>query len=430
MNSILKLLFFVACFGMVAGCEKDEIFRDQDDPMLKKVVKVMVQPCSSTDVLTKAETDWQNINEALQNAGPGETVQLATGTFYLHKSVVCWNFDGTFRGSGMNETKIQTVPGELFDVSECPPIHWTFEENDGGFMFCFPQNFTTDERTVTVSDLSIVASEPTTPYIRWKNSDLNEPTEFNSLQAINVFYTNLDNDLANPIDLNVHFKNISIKGEKDEKYIHEGLSIFYGLAAFGLSSGTFEAKNVCIENASNCIAPYAFYGDDATVTVKNSSLKSCIHGIHSFLTHSWTIINNDIEDSKLGVVMLKQSISGEIPEGVDGISFVKNNRIHFEYQLGLGVGIQNVNNVEIKNNTFVGSSMFGGIGGAGAITGGENWMIKDNDFCGVVPQPPFNCTIWLNNLTNSEIKNNSNQILGGPGAAKPSNFIGEGLECN
>ena len=55
--------------------------------------------------------------------------------------------------------------------------------------------------------------------------------------------------------------------------------------------------------------------------------------------------------------------------------------------------------------------------------------IKDNDFCKVVPGPPNNCTISLNNIKNSEIKNNANQIIGGPGAIEPTNTIGEGREC-
>ncbi|WP_372950340.1 right-handed parallel beta-helix repeat-containing protein [Mariniphaga sp.] len=427
MKTLVRLFFIIAVISLVAACNKTDEFFEETQLELKKA-KIKVMPSMAADVLVKAEEDWNNINDALQNAGSGEIVQLAEGLFYLHKSIIRKDFNGNLRGSGVNETTIQTVPGELFDVSGCPKINWTFEENDGGFMFCFPHDFTDDERTVTVSDLSIVVSEPTTPYLRWKNSD--KEKEFNSLQAINVFYTKLDNDLANPIDLNVLYKNISITGEKDEKYLNEGLSIFHGLTAYGLSNGTFEAKNVYIENAAGCITPFAFYGDDATVTVKNSSLKSCVYGIYSFLNHSWTILNNDIEDSKLGVVMLKQNPLEEIPEGPDGVSSVKNNRIHFEYTLGLGVGIQNVNNVEIKNNTFVGSSMFGGIGGAGAINGGENWIVKDNDLCGVVPQPPFNCTIWLNRLTNSQIKNNANQVIGGPGALEPTNIIGEGRECD
>ena len=71
MKSIIKLLFFAACIGLFAGCEKDEMIPDQNDPILKKAVKLMVQPCSSADVLTKAETDWQNISESIAKCRTG-----------------------------------------------------------------------------------------------------------------------------------------------------------------------------------------------------------------------------------------------------------------------------------------------------------------------------------------------------------------------
>uniref|UniRef100_UPI003216CE38 hypothetical protein n=1 Tax=uncultured Draconibacterium sp. TaxID=1573823 RepID=UPI003216CE38 len=429
MKTLFKLLFIAACMGLFAGCEKEEVFSPEEYSEELKAAKIRVEPSTATDVLVKAEEDWYNINEALQNANPGEVVQLGAGTFYLHKSIICWDFNGTLKGAGMGKTTIQTAPDMLFDRTDCPPVTWTFEENDGGSMFCFPHDYTEDERTVVVSDLSIVVSEPTTPYIRWRNSNSHNPMEFNSMHAIYVYNANLDKDMSSPIDLNVFFKNIGVMGEKEDNYNYNGFSIFHGLAASGLSNGKFEAKNVYIENAAGCVTPFAFYGDDATVTVKNSSLKSCVFGIYSFLNHSWTVLNNDIDDSKLGVVMLKHNPLGEIPEGPDGISSVKNNRIHFEFLQGLGLGIQNVDNVEIKDNTFVGSSIFGGIGGAGAIKGGQNWIVKDNDLCGVVPQPPFNCTIWLNKLTNSEIKDNANQLIGGPGASNVSIAIGEGREC-
>lgn len=290
-------------------------------------------------------------------------------------------------------------------------------------MFCFPHDFTEEERTVTVSDLAIIVSEPTTPYIRWKN-DPAKQMEFNSLQAINVHYANLDNDLANPIRLNVFYKNISITGVKDEKYHYNGFSIFTGLAAFGSSDGTLEAKNVHIKNASGCISPHIFYGDNATVTVKNSSLKSCRYGIFSFLNHSWTILDNEIENSQQAISLLKQSPGpAGVIEGPDGNSWVKDNRIHFMGVLGLGV--QNCKNVQVKDNVFTGSGRYGGI----ACINGDNWVIKDNDLCGVATISPFNCTIFLINLKNSEIKDNANQIIG-PGASNPSNIIGEPEECD
>ena len=413
---------FLLClvFLLIAGCSKSDDFLNDTSTMLK-AKKIKVMPSTATDALVKAQEDWLNINEALHNAGPGEVVQLAEGLFYLHKSIITWNFNGTLKGAGMGKTIIQTVPGELFNVEECPPVNWTFEENDGGFMFCFPHEYTDDERTVMVSDLSIVVSEPTTPYMRWKNTS--RKMEFNSLEAINVYYMDLDNNMGNPIHLNVLYKNISITGEKDEKYNYNGYSIFTGLAAYGASNGIFEAKNVHIENASGCIKPYAFCGDDATVTVKDVSLNSCKQGVYSFMNHSWIILNNEIKNSHTGIALLKIGPGGSWEGPDNSSSYVKDNRVHFMGALGLGV--QDLKNLQVKDNVFEGSGTFGGIAGVRS----DNWIIKDNDLCGVAAMPPFNCTIFLFNLKNSEIKDNANQVIGGPGASDPSNIIGEGREC-
>lgn len=411
----------MAVISLVAGCNKtDELFDDAQLELKKAKMKVM--PSTATDALVKAEEDWSSINNALQSAGPGEVVQLGEGLFYLHKSIIRWDFNGTLRGAGMNETIIQTVPGVSFDRTDSPPINWKLESNDGGFMFCFPHHYNTEIRTVTVSDLSIRVDEPSTLYTRWKGGS--KEMEFNSLQAINVHYENLDNDMENPIHLNVFYNNIAVKGEKDEEYNYNGFSVFYGLSAFGASSGTFEAKNVWVENASGCIAPSAFYHANSSVTVKNSHLESCNFGIFSFLNHSWTVLNNEIKDSWRPVVLLKRNAWGVSVEGPDGCSSIKDNWI--ESTGDLGFGIQFASNVELKNNIVAGSCAFGGIAGIF----GSNWIIKDNDLCGDVPTSPNNCTIFLNNIKNSEIKNNANQIIGGPGASEPTNIIGEGRECN
>ena len=193
--------------------------------------------------------------------------------------------------------------------------------------------------------------------------------------------------------------------------------------SFVASKGTFEAKNVHIKNASGCITPHVFCGDNATVTIKNACINSCKHGVYSFKNHSWTILNNEIKNSNTGIALLKFGPGGSW-EGSNGSSYVKDHRIHFMGALGLGV--QDLKNVQVKDNVFEGSGQFGGI----ASVRSDNWIIKDNDLCGVAPIPPFNCTIFLFNLKNSEIKDNANQVIGGPGANDPSNIIGEGRECH
>ena len=47
-------------------------------------------------------------------AGPGSTVRLTKGTFYLCEPIVAVNFDGTFKGAGMDKTLI-LVPDDASD---------------------------------------------------------------------------------------------------------------------------------------------------------------------------------------------------------------------------------------------------------------------------------------------------------------------------
>ncbi|MBE0680172.1 MAG: right-handed parallel beta-helix repeat-containing protein [Bacteroidales bacterium] len=415
MRTHVKIFFLMAVISLVAGCSKtDEFFEDTQVELKKAKMKVM--PSTAIDVLVKAEEDWHNINDALQSAGSGDVVQLGEGLFYLHKSIIRWDFNGTFRGSGMGNTIIRTAPGMIFDISGCPPVNWSFEDNGGAFMLCFAHDYFENERTVSVSDLSIIVDEPTP--VRPK-----QDKEINSIHAIMVMNVDLDNERDKPVNLNVSYKNLSITGEKDPKYLYDGYSLFSGLSAYGNSNGTFEVKNVSVENASGCIKPHGFMGEDARVIVKNSHLSSCVFGIYSFFDHSWIIQNNRIENSKSAVVLLGRGPSPQLLwEGPDGNSFIVNNSIRFGQ---LGLGVQNVSNVQVKDNVFEGSGQFG----IGSVNG-ENWIIKDNNLCGVVLGKPFYCTIFLSNLKNSEIKNNANQVIGGPGATDPSIIIGEGRECN
>lgn len=417
MKTLLKIFFLMAVISLIAGCNKTDEFFDDAQLELKKATK-KVMPSTAADALDKAEEDWNSINNALQSAKSGEVVQLGAGTFYLHKSIVCWDFNGTLKGAGKGKTLIRTAPNMIFDISDCPPVNWSFEDNSGAFMLCFVHDYFKNKRTVCVSDLSVIVDEPTPVRPKGKK-------EINSMHAVMVMHTSLDNDRENPVDLNVSYKNLSVTGEHDAKYLYEEYSLFSGLSAYGYSNGTFEVKNVRIENASGCIKPHGFMGEDAQVIVKNSQLSNCVRGIYSFFDHSWIIKNNNIEACKNAITMLRRGPSQVLFwEGPEGSSQIKDNWISFNG--GLAVGGQLAKNVEVKNNVIEGTGKFGGI----ASIAGDNWIIKDNDLCGVAIIPPFNCTIFLSDLKNSEIKNNANQVVGGPGAADESIIIGESRECN
>jgi hypothetical protein len=63
------------------------------------------------------ETDWVNIQSALDDAMPGDTVQLAAGDYYVHKPLVKDGFSGTLKGAGKDTTNIvvsKASNGDLF----------------------------------------------------------------------------------------------------------------------------------------------------------------------------------------------------------------------------------------------------------------------------------------------------------------------------
>jgi len=418
MKTLLKIFFLMAVISLVAGCDKTDEFFEDTQVELKKV-KMKVMPSTASDVLVKAEEDWNSINDALQSAGSGEVVQLGEGLFYLHKSIIRWDFNGTLKGSGMNETTIQTMPGELFDVSECPPLHFTFEEKDGYYMFCFAHHYNNEMRTVAVSDMTIIVDEPTTPYFR--NTNTGNPLESNTLQAINVMYENLDNDMTNPVNLNVMCKNITIIGEKDEKYLNDGYSLYSGLVAIGSSSGKFEAKNVQVENALLSIITNVFNGENSTVTLKNCKARNNKNGLLSIFTHSWNILNCEFENSSAASIYLSKYNTGTDVEFAAGKSEIKNNRINVSG--GVALAGFDMENTELKNNIFYGT------GFTGLYTmRGNGWSIENNDFCGV--SPFSGSTLFLVSPMNFDVHNNTNQIVGGTLPFDPSNIIGEGRECN
>lgn len=106
--------------------------------------RVKVPPPNGVD-------DTAKIQGALNTCakyGPGCTVQLVAGT-YLTKQVVVYNFQGTFKGMGMNSTTIEALPNlpvTNLVVTSCQP----------NLTNCiWPGLFEFVDGNISVSDLSI-----------------------------------------------------------------------------------------------------------------------------------------------------------------------------------------------------------------------------------------------------------------------------------
>ena len=94
--------------------------------------------------------------------GPGCTVQLAAGTYFT-KQVVVHNFQGTFKGMGMDITIIEALPNL--------PVNWpdqTVASCQPNLTTClWPSLFEFVDGNISVSDLSIKATAipPTQPWV-------------------------------------------------------------------------------------------------------------------------------------------------------------------------------------------------------------------------------------------------------------------------
>ena len=117
--------------------------------------------------------DTANIQGALNvcvKYGPGCTVQLAAGTYFT-KQVVVYNFQGTFKGTGIGSTTIEALPNL--------PVNWpdqTVASCQPNLTTCiWPSVFEFVEGNISVSDLTIKATAipPTQPFV-YAGSPLND----------------------------------------------------------------------------------------------------------------------------------------------------------------------------------------------------------------------------------------------------------------
>lgn len=436
MEFFKKLIIVLFCMSLCFSCTEPDDFLDEPPMMLKKA-KVKVMPSIETDALLKAKEDWQNITDALDNADQGETVLLGEGTFYLHKTIIRWDFNGTLKGAGRNETIIQTAPGYTFDRSASPDLEWSFESNDGHFMICFPHQTNSEKRTVVVSDLKIVINEPCDSYYIKKTGP---NIQQNTLQAINVHYENLvggapgswgDLSLTDKINLNVLYKNITVIGEEGSEYLGSGFSVKAGLTAFGASTGIFEAKNIYMENVANGMLLHAFCGENSKITVKNTKINNIGgDGIYSFLGACYNLTGNNFKNiSGMAMQFFGNNPFETFDMPTNLSSVVKDNILTMNSTSAAIMG-DRINNVQVYNNKITGTASSGIQVNFGFEPDNcNNWSVKNNNMCDLSVTNSAGATVILNKVVESEVKNNANQVVGGSSATDPSNIIGEDREC-
>ena len=175
MKRYISGLSFAALALLVAGCQGETILTPDDAPPLFSTgasrTTVIVSP--SGDV--SGVTDWINLNVAFEEAnaltgsGPGTTIKLASGTFYINKPLLVSNFSGKLKGAGRvmdvgpSGTTITNAPGVLFQLGDFGdnqiPAFPTF------ITFYLDNNWDPNETAdIEVSDLTTHWSGATEPW--------------------------------------------------------------------------------------------------------------------------------------------------------------------------------------------------------------------------------------------------------------------------
>ncbi|MHA2072886.1 MAG: hypothetical protein ACW985_14035, partial [Candidatus Thorarchaeota archaeon] len=73
---------------------------------------VAVEACGCINVPDPTgvpETDWANIQDALDEMDPGDTICLGKGRYKVHRPLQKTGFDGAIVGEGMDKTIIEAV---------------------------------------------------------------------------------------------------------------------------------------------------------------------------------------------------------------------------------------------------------------------------------------------------------------------------------
>lgn len=230
---------------------------------------------------TSGTTDWQNMMNAFSAAGPGSTVQLAAGTFYLHKSIVVPNFSGTFKGAGKTATIIQTAPGVAFDSDSADFIP---------SMLIFEYDSDPDLRILNVSDMKLHVTELTVEYI-----DHRRPYTLNVSHGLGIYNDSIfDGGVSN---VNATVENVDIEGTRDLPGVR---GFYYGQP--------YDWKN----NIFGGLAIWLGSGP-STCLINNCHILNVDIGINTWTMSDAVLTGNTVENGNMGLECLagdSQVISG------------------------------------------------------------------------------------------------------------------------
>ena len=162
------------------------------------------------------ETDTTNIQAAFDlasAAGPGSKVRLTAGTFQLCRPIVVVNFDGTFKGAGMDKTIILKPEGIVLPLPN-PNIG----DLHRLFLFYHTPDYPMSKHNpayLGISDMTVIVKGKT---VLWEwAGQIND--WLNGFEIVGK-YTGVEDDT--PTYINTNFKRVRFEGEVGPQFNQGG----------------------------------------------------------------------------------------------------------------------------------------------------------------------------------------------------------------
>lgn len=386
------------------------------------------------------EIDWQNIQNGLDAMGPGETLQLAAGTYKIHRSLVFENWNGSLIGAGPDQSATiievsKATNGDLFTVIYEP----YFDDRDfpGARYFGTPVFYVYNAQGLfRISNLTVKVTEigvAEKSYVLDSNSGV-------IAWFIDVWDNNNQALIAGPLgaEVDVVIENSSFLGSRGEQewgQPNHGIQLsgdffdtvgdytvrnsdFDGISTVVVNPIAMHDSNIVIENNTftDSVAPIALWnnsgctanilnnqatnvGWSSVMIFDNVNVSSPTHPCHvtvsGLVTHDgagvyaenwspWVPLTLVVSGNEIN--QRSNSDYAGIEAWGDGINLLaEQNRIHGEDAALWGpIYTNGLNNAVISNNQITGrgpAAIYIGVGFWGL--GGDSGMtVTDNDVLG------------------------------------------------
>jgi hypothetical protein len=430
-SSIITAIFMVCCFMTSCNSKEDLLNPASDDAGDLTSKSLQCGRVFTVSPSGNFNDDSYNIQTALDAAvvaGPGCTVQMTKGTFYLKERIEVEGFDGSIKGAGKDKTIITTHDAVNFNIPS----------GDQESLIKFRHG------KIKMSDLTIKISNPN-PCIGLNNNE----NWLNALPSIiMVTGSSIENPGGKVQPVSFNFNNLKFVGGVGNYWDNRNLCYFIYVCGDGsiepyTLKGEFKVTNCEFHSAVTGIAsfyttgPYIIGGSEASgniftdaswgVGIMDINNSSCNISFNHFsnMYHTavelwqggavdptlvsmgkYTVFNNDIEvnssdPSAPGFTNAVRLVDIGLYLGLDKKmeAVVADNKIYMNNIGFAGILIECCEKARITNNKIWGNGLAGIIGGIWDEPS-DGGFLKGNNVHGVIAQV---APIWLGPLSSNYV---------------------------